>query len=237
MKSHMRPLVVFVVVGLLLCLQIASAGEPDAQFAEELEEFSAKAARIKDVSAKFRQERHTALLKKPLVSTGRVWIKGERTRWETLKPYESITVVDRRDLRIFYPARKIVEVYELGGRLRELAASPIPRMERLREQFRIKPAEPARKGDDDSALTVVLTPLDESLSEHIQRITVAISRETGLASSIEWVSGDGETTRIAFDDVRINEGLGDDELDLSTPPGTKVVRPLKGADSPEGGGS
>jgi len=70
------------------------SAEKDDAAAEELnkrlEAADAKAALVKDMTADFEQSKHTALLKKPLVSSGAIRVKESAMRWETRRPHESV---------------------------------------------------------------------------------------------------------------------------------------------------
>src|SRR5437868_12890448 len=112
------------------------------------------------------------MLKKPLVSSGRVRMKGSVVRWDTAAPEPAVLHSDGREIRMFYPRQRVVEVYPIDKRITDLAASPLPRLAALREHFRIEPAGPAvelfRGAGDQSKtdrVSLRLTPMDPFLKE------------------------------------------------------------------------
>src|SRR6185295_6863307 len=101
----------------------------------KLDALDKKIAAIKDLSADFEQSKKTALLKKPMTSSGTIRLKGQRTRWDTKKPHPTIMTIDTAEVRIYYPDQKTVEVYAIQGEMARLASSPLPRIGVIREQF------------------------------------------------------------------------------------------------------
>ena len=203
----------------------------DSELRRELESLAGKSAEIRDLTARFEQRRFTTLLKRPLVSTGRIWFKQGRMRWETDKPHPSVTVVDSGDLRVYYPQHSKLEIYPVEGSMGELARGSFPKPEVLLKYFHIErlPAE-----SSGGRFVVQLTPLERSTREHLRRIVVHLDHDSGLIRQLEWTDGDGERTYITLTEMSANAGVADEEFELRVPPGTKTVRPL-GPGSSRGG--
>src|SRR3954462_7578706 len=69
------------------------------------------------VQAEFREERVVHLMKRPIVSSGKVWFEPpNKFRREVNGSSPSVTVCDGRQLWIYYPNFKSAEHYELGKR-------------------------------------------------------------------------------------------------------------------------
>lgn len=192
------------------------------EFLKRLQEVAGKLDKIEDMSAEFEQQKHTPLLKKPMVSKGQVWVKGRRTLWHTLKPYETWVQVDSDTLRLYEPRSKTVEEYSLEKHIAELAASPIPRLDALRGRFTF---QPETSGNERGLLGVRLLPKDESVSRYVRSVVVWIDTDTGLARKTEWVDADEERTLLEFSRVKINGGLKDEQVTIPLPSDVKVVRP------------
>src|SRR5687767_1533204 len=139
------------------------AGREDPALAKQLEEIDARAAKIKDFTSDFRQEKFTALLKKPLVSTGRVRVSDTIIRWDTQKPEPAVLFSDGREVRMYYPGQKLLEVYTIDQRLGDLAASPLPRLSTLRQHFTIRTSDGKafKASKDRRTLALRLVPRDE----------------------------------------------------------------------------
>ena len=209
----------------------ASTG--DSALNAKLADIDRRAADVRDLSARFEQKKFTALLKKPLVSSGRVRMKGSTVRWDTEVPEPAVLHSDGREIRMYYPRQRVVEVYPIDRRITDLAASPLPRLASLREHFAIAEVD-ARdafgaevEGEDRGRrIALRLTPTDEYLKEHVDRVLVLLDVEAAYVLRVEVDDADGDRTLIRFTDVKLNGGVKQADVDLAVPAGTKVSRPL-----------
>jgi len=196
-----------------------------------LRQIDAEAAKIKDVSCQFEQHKHTPLLKKPLVSSGELRIVGPTMRWETLKPARSVMVVSARDLRLYYPDDRVVEIYDLDQKLQQLTASPIPRLGAMLKYFQIKPADTKDKEktstSDNDLLELTLIPHHPTLKQHIEHAQVLIDIKSAFSRQMHFVDVEGDRTVLYFRKMKFNTGMKASDLKLTVPGGTKISRPLK----------
>ena len=236
------PALVAVVLGatsMALLVDDESASEPEDQteeaaFRAQLEAFDEAVAAVRSVTADFEERKFTSLLKKPLVSRGRVRAQGTLIRWDTEKPHRSTVLVDQRRLRIYYPARATLEVYELDERLAWLAASPLPRLGALREHFTIERLDPGAVGWDlDPArhLPLRLTPKAPELRDYLTRVDLVLDLQKTCVARSEILDPDGDRTVLLFTNVRTSTDLDGDTLELAVPNGTTVVHPLSGLET------
>ena len=163
-----------------------------------------------------------------------------RTRWDTVTPHKSVLLLDERELRLYDPEARTLEIYDISGGLSRMTASPVPRLAAVREEFTVRRLEPTvldARATPDRFLAVALTPIAEAMKEHVAEVRVLIERSLACATRVELTDADGDRTVIRFEDFRINSGLGAAELDLRVPEGTAVSRPLDGlGGSPPGHG-
>src|SRR5215472_12980848 len=69
------------------------------------------------MQANFREERHLAMLKDPVVNEGKVWFTlPDKIRREIGGKTPSTTVIDGKKMWIYYPNYQQVEVYDLEKR-------------------------------------------------------------------------------------------------------------------------
>ena len=116
----------------------------DAKIWKRLVDLGVKAGKIKDLQASFVQEKHTVLLKKPLVSSGTLKVMGRVMLWETLKPHPSAVWMDGRQVKMYYPADQLVEIYPLGAKA-SMPAWPLLQPVAMARQFRIQPVPQGHK--------------------------------------------------------------------------------------------
>ena len=208
-----------------------TTGPADAALWAKLTEIDSRAGRIQSLSADFEQQKFTALLRKPLVSTGHVRVKGSTMRWDMLEPAPGVLFIDEREARVYYPAQKTLEVYPLDKRLGELAASPLPRLAVLRERFsfeQIRSSDLGQPNDPKRFVALRLVPTDASLGEHVKQVRVLLDVRATHILKAEVTDSDGDRTVLSFSNVQLNADVG--ELALAVPPGTAVTHPLEGLD-------
>jgi outer membrane lipoprotein-sorting protein len=202
---------------------------------KQLREIDARASRIKDFTAEFRQEKFTALLRKPLISTGKVRVAGPIVRWDTAKPEPAVLRSDGREVRMYYPSQKLLEIYPIDQRLGDLATSPLPSLATVREHFTIEQSD--GKGFEPPkgrrVLSLRLVPIDAALREHVDEVTVLLDVEAGHILAFEVVDADGDRTHVTFSGIRLDTGIRPADLDLTVPQGTVVSRPLEVREAPK----
>ena len=197
-------------------------------------DIDARAAKIDDLTADFEQQKFTAMLKKPLVSSGVVAVRGSSMLWDTRKPERSELQIDTKEVRIYYPAQRTIEVYQIQQKLGQLAASPLPRLAVLRDHFSFEPIPVAEMGEKDDSgenyFAVRMTPTDPELREHVELVRVLLDAQRGLIIRLEMRDSDGDRTLVSFANVKTNVGLKDGDLRIAAPADVKVTRPLAGVE-------
>jgi len=191
-------------------------------------DIDSRAGQITDLEANFEQQKFTAMLKKPLVSSGRVYVRGSTMLWDTHKPDPNQLQITDKEVRIYYPAQKVIEVYRVQEKLGQLAASPLPRLAVLEKHFTFEPIPVADMGekDADRFFAVRMTPTQAELREHIEQVRVLLDATRGLIVRLEMRDSDGDRTLVSFSDVKINVGLKDERLQIAAPADVKITRPL-----------
>jgi outer membrane lipoprotein-sorting protein len=239
---RIRPATLALAFTLTLLSSFARAAEPagpgdapanvDKDFWKQLVEIDARGASVKDLTANFNQEKFTPLMKKPLVSTGTIKIKGGAALWNTARPAPTEMRIDERELRMYYPEQKVVEVYAVNQKMGPLAASPFPRLALIKPHFSFERGEvkgllPA--GVDASKYVAVrMRPLNDEMRKHIDEVTVLLEIATGLVLRAQTIDPDGDRVLLTFSDMKVNAGLTDKDLTMTLPADVKVVHPLEG---------
>jgi outer membrane lipoprotein-sorting protein len=230
----LRPLLlVLLICSWALAANPATQPAPlDPALSVRLAEIDARAAKIQSIVADFRQEKFTALLSRPLVSSGTIRVRGAEMRWDTLKPDRSVLAINPTEAKVYYPDQKVMEIYTLDHRLGELAASPLPRLASLRERFSfalLEVSELMPGVDSKRYVALALRPLDPTLQEHVEQVRVLLDAEQGCMVKAEIVDVDGDRTSLSFLNVKLNADPG--ALDFPVPAGTRITRPLEGLGS------
>jgi outer membrane lipoprotein-sorting protein len=207
----------------LLAATSAPATRPaDPQLWAEMQQVNAASAKATAITADFRQEKFTPLMKRPLVSTGRVVARGAVSLWTTAAPRPSTMRVTAEQIRIYYPDQAVVETYPVQGQLGALAASPLPRLDVLEKFFTFERIA----ATDAGSLALRLTPSTDDLRQHVREVRVILDRATGAIRKTETIDGDGDRTVLTFAKVDLHAPVTDGDLELKVPPGTRQVEPL-----------
>lgn len=192
-------------------------------------------AKANDLTADFEQQKFTPLLRKPLISTGTIRVKGTAMVWDTAKPEPTAMRIDQKEIQLYYPRQKVLEIYPIDRQLGSLAASPLPRLDVLRKYFAIEeiPATDAgaEKGASSDRMGLRLTPTDALLREHLDQVVVLLDVQRGLILRAEMTDADGDRTQIVFSNIQVNTGLKDGDVTLHVPESAQVTRPLDGLGS------
>jgi len=219
------------VILLVMLLVDAPTSRPanlDPALWQRMLEIDQRAAAITDLTADFEQQKFTAMLKKPLVSSGQVFVRGSSMLWDTRKPEHNVLQITEREARIYYPAQKTIEVYAVQQKLGQLAASPLPRLAVLQEHFNFEPLALSEMGEKDQAsfLALTMTPTQAELREHVEQVRVLLDCRQGFIVRLEMRDPDGDRTLIVFSHVKKNVGLRDEQLSIDAPADVKITRPL-----------
>jgi outer membrane lipoprotein-sorting protein len=215
------------------CLVAQPASAPvgvDPALWQQMVEINAKGAKVHDLTARFEQKKFTPLLKKPLISTGEVHVKGPVMRWDTKEPAQTVMRIDDKEVRLYYPQQKVVEIYKVDQQLSSLAASPLPRLDVLKEHFAFEKLDEKlirAEGDPANTLALKLAPIDAALKEHVDEVRVLLDAEHGYILRFEMIDSDGDHTVISFTGIQTNTKLPDSAVDLTVASDVKVSRPLE----------
>src|SRR5439155_16208938 len=161
-------------------------------------EINGRSQNIANLTADFEQRKVTPMLKRPLISTGRVTVAGASMRWDTTKPEPTVMLVDEKQVQLYYPKQKTLEIYHVDEHLGSLAASPLPRLDVLKKFFTFEQLPES----DSSKLALRMTPIDPALREHVEQVRVLLDVASGYILRAEMVDSDGDRTIIAFSNIQ-----------------------------------
>jgi outer membrane lipoprotein-sorting protein len=199
------------------------------EFEQQLQAINAHGQAIKDLTADFVQEKQSPLLRKPLVSRGRIAARGDTSLWQTDTPEPTQMTCDPHLLRLYYPNRKVVEEYPITTRLGVLAASPLPGLDVILQNFTVSPdaGDGLQAPSGASAVVAVrMDPANDDVRRYIDHARVLLDSQRGLVLSFEMVDPDGERTLIRFSNIKTDNGLNVDAVKLQLPADVKIVQPL-----------
>ena len=92
----------------------------------ELEALVGRIAGVQAISGEFVQTRYTPMLRKPMVSSGRIRMAGGVMRWDTEKPSKSVLLIDQEGAKVYLPEQSLLEIYSIDAQTLRMASSPVP---------------------------------------------------------------------------------------------------------------
>lgn len=215
--------------------QDAATSEQPAEalslFERRLADLDERFGEIETLRGEFVQLKRTPLLRKPMESSGTVLLRGEQMRWDTQRPVPSTMLVEKDQLKLYYPQEKILEIYRAKGEdVRLLSGSPLPRLESLREYFTFAEHDLAEFGVTEAEerarhIGLRLEPATEALQEHIAHVLVLLDESVPCVRRLVVTDTADEVTDITFKNVRLGVSILDAEMTLNVPEDVRIVYP------------
>jgi outer membrane lipoprotein-sorting protein len=175
------------------------------------------------LQANFREERHMAMLKDPVVNEGKVWCTlPDKIRREIGGNTPSTTVIDGKKMVIYYPNFKEEELYDLERRpvLRDSLHALTAGLD-FQQVYNFYNIEAAKEG---SVYQIVLTPKTSALRKVVRSVVLTVDPNLAPAR-VDFESARGEKVSITYSNVR-REAIPESMFQFTAPPGTNVTKPL-----------
>src|ERR1700732_3307630 len=213
----MRNLILFILLG------IPSLAYPSPMTQSDIDQLVQKLQTLHNtqpsLQANFREERHLAMLKDPVVNEGKVWFTlPDKIRREIGGKTPSTTVTDGKKVSIYYPNYQQLEVYDLEKRpiikdtLRALTAGL--NFREVANYYQIVGSK------DGSEYQLTLTPKTTAVRKLVKTVDLTIDENlTPLLVVIQ--DSMGHVCNKAHDNVR-RDTLPASTFEFSPPAGTKV---------------
>lgn len=194
---------------------------------EVVKQLQSRYEKTKDLQADFSQKTKIEGFERPVMSSGKVYIKKPgRLRWDYLDPSSEQIYVNHDDVKMYVPEHKQV----LVGKLTQMAASKAPLellqgAAKLNESFDIEPTTGIARGAGGTPL-VTLTPKDKrnDAAQNLQKIVLEVFPKTYYIRTVSLYEISGNVAVFEFSNLKPNLGLGNEVFDFQTPPDTEVVR-------------
>ncbi len=178
---------------------------------------------VRDLAATFEQTNFNRTLNQSVQARGTLYLKRPgRLRWEYSAPTPQEIVSDGRELWVYTPELKQVNVAPAPQALAGPAGSFLHGLGQVREHFRIRFLNPAQPADAEGLLVLDLTP--KTPQPLLARLILSVDPETGLVRKAVLYDELGNAVTLRFQEVRVNSGLADALFVFTPPPGVAVLR-------------
>ena len=195
----------FVVFSLMVTAQTQLS---ESQTNEVMASLTKAAASMQSMQCRFVQEKTSSMLSEPSVAEGTMhYAAPDRMRWEYTKPYAFALVVN---------GERIVKVTD--GKA-EVLGGNAGRMYQGMVNLIIGSAS-GKKLFDTTVFDIVLyddngfwradlTPKRRDMKRMFSQLVFRFDKKTNGISRVEFVSANGDVTSIRFEEIKVNEAIGE----------------------------
>ncbi len=196
----------------LFCLFLIIVTPAFSQQTSEIDTIIQKQKAIKTLSADFIQEKHSTMLKDPLISEGSFHFKAPgKVAWIYTDQVEIIS--NGKDLTVYYTQIKEAEIVPVQNSIIRLPLNF--NLAELQNYFKLDLAK------NNSHYIVTLTPVDESSIFSKMVITLL---QNGVPQTVEMFEKGGDNSVITFSKQKINKDLPDQMFNKELPEDTVIRR-------------
>src|SRR6516164_11043404 len=207
----------------LAFVMLTSIGKTAPLSEADLKNLLAGIRQNRSTQADFQEERVIRLMKKPILSSGRIWFQPpNKFRREVKGNSPSVTVSDGHQLWIYYPNFKSAERYPLGkGSPLDATVAAINsalNLENIETSFNVS----ATKSDNGHELA--LLPRTAAMKRVFQKLDLRINSEFRVART-DMLLPNGDRIVTTYSNQR-RAAIPASTFEFKPPPGTEVTTPL-----------
>src|SRR5881394_214705 len=211
------------VSAMLLFIAVAFFAESAPLSEADLKNFLAGIRANRTTQADFQEERVMRLMKKPIVSSGKIWFQPpNKFRREVKGNSPSITVSDGRQLWIYYPNFKSAERYPLGkGSPLDSTVAAINsalNLENIENTFQITPTK------SDNGYELALLPRTASMKRVFQKLDLHFNDNLRVDRT-DMLLPNGDRIVTTYSN-QTRAPISASSFDFKPPSGTEVTTPL-----------
>lgn len=201
----------------------------DPTLARILDQWDKKQQESVTLVASFTERKDLKLLAKPVISHGEFYYsRPNHVRWEYKEPDHKVYVITEDMYTAYFPALKRAEEVPikkfLGKRMfRFLAVG-----QRIGDLARYYDFRLAPQSDVKGTHLLLLTPRSRTVRDHVAEMKIWVDETTGLPRQLQYFEPDGDTTLLAFEDMRTNVDVAVDLFKISLPSDVVVSQTFNG---------
>ena len=201
----------------------------DQMLARILEHFDQAQRETNTMVAGFTETKNLKLLAKPVVSRGEFFYnRPNQVRWEYLEPDHKVFIITEDMYIAYYPGLKRAEEVPIkkfvGKRLfRFLGVGQS--IEELGKYYDFKLAP---RSDIKGTHLLLLTPSKKRVRERVAEMKIWVDDTTFLPRQLQYVESDGDSTLLAFHDIRVNVEVAEQRFHIDLPPDVIVSETYNG---------
>jgi outer membrane lipoprotein carrier protein len=193
-----------------------SIGEVIAKAQEQYE-------KTRDIKADFLQEASIKSMNKTDREEGVFYFKNPRRMvWDYLKPKPKKLIINPQTAWLYIPEDRIVYVQDAESIFKsEAGIRFLSGLGKLNKDFHITFSSPDAM-DREGNFLVKLVPKERGFG--IEEFFLTLDKEQFLVTRLSFTDGFGNTTRLLFRNIRINNNLAEKLFSFSPPAGVEVYK-------------
>ena len=195
-----------------LCLSVSAQTQlSETQSNELMASLTEAAASMQTMQCRFVQSKTMAMLAEPSVSEGRMYFSSpDRLRWEYVTPYPFALVVNGE--RIVKVTDGKAEVLEgNSGRMYQGIVGMIMGSASGKKLFDTSAFDVVLY-DDGAFWKAEMTPKRRDMKRMFSQLVFHFDKKTQGISRVEFLGTNGDVTSIRFEEVRLNEAIGEEKF-------------------------
>jgi len=208
--------------------------KPAADAAEQqnldaiLTKFDETQSQTRTLTATFTERKDIALLKEPVVAKGRFYYtKPDDVLWQYTEPDPRYFLISKDELLSYFPKKHSAERMSIRlyhDRLLKVLAIGQP-SKTLQKYYDIR-----LEGENAVANTnlLVLAPRKRMVKKRISEVRLWVSKDTALPVRMQYNEPDGDSTTIAFEDVRFNPQIASSVYKIEIPKDVQIKKGFSG---------
>jgi outer membrane lipoprotein-sorting protein len=193
-----------------------------------LAKFDETQSSTRTLTATFTERKEIALLKEPVVAKGRFfYTKPDDVLWQYTEPDPRYFLISKDELLSYFPAKRRAERVSIGlyhDRLLKVLAIGQP-SKNLLKYYDIHLDE--SNGIAGTNL-LILTPRKRMVKKRISEVRLWVSKETSLPVRMQYCEPDGDSTTIAFEDIRFNPQIASSVYKIEIPKDVEIKKGFTG---------
>ncbi len=210
MKKKAILLVLFALLGVSIWAQ---NGKPltEAESQKVVAELTEAAASMQTLQCRFVQEKTSSMLAEPTVAEGTMhYAAPERMRWEYTKPYAFALVVNGdRIVKVTDGKAEVVD--GKSNRMYQGIVSIIMGSASGKKLFDTSVFDVVLY-DEDVCWRAEMTPKRRDMKRMFSQLVFRFDKKTKGISQVEFKEAGGDITSIRFEDIKLNEAIGESKF-------------------------
>src|SRR2546426_5960642 len=203
--------------------------QADPVLARILQAFDRAQKETSTLVAAFTEKKDLKLLARPVLSRGELYYnRPNQVRWEYVEPDRKVFVITEEMYLAYYPALKRAEEVPIKKFVGKRLFRFIGLGQSIDELGKYYEFQMAPQSDLKDTYLLLLTPRKKKLRERVAEMKIWVDTSTYLPRQLQYVEADGDSTLLAFHDVRTNIEVAASRFRLELPKDVVVSESFNG---------